>query len=105
MKYFKTRLILLLLLSALLQLSCKKSWLDAKSDTSLVVPSTLKDFQALLDNSSNTFNVDQPAFGEISTTDFSTYYTNWQNHYAYPEKNAYVWAKDIYGGGQDYGDW
>lgn len=85
--------------------SCKKDWLDAKPDKSLVVPSTLKDYQALLDNSSNAFNVDQPAFGEISSGDFYIQYSNWQSLFTYPEKNCYIWASDIFGGGQDYGDW
>lgn len=105
LKRTRTEELFYLLLLSIFLMSCKKNWLDAKPDTSLVVPSSLKDFQALLDNSSNTFNVDQPAFGEISSTDFYIQDGNWQALYTYPERNAYIWAKDIYGGNQDYGDW
>ncbi|MBO9573407.1 MAG: hypothetical protein J7497_14550, partial [Chitinophagaceae bacterium] len=50
----KNSLIYLLLLS-ILQLSCKKDWLDAKPQQSLVVPNTLQNLQALLEDT-YTFN-------------------------------------------------
>ncbi len=84
--------IILLSLTISTLISCRKDWLDAKPDKALVVPSTLQDYQALLDNSSNTFNIDQPALGEISAGDFYVLYPRWQTLNTNQEKNAYIWA-------------
>jgi len=80
--------------------SCSDKWLEAKPDESLIVPSSIEDFQALLDNSSQTFNVSQSSsLGEISAGDFYITYSSWQSLFTTQEKMAYVWAdtKDFYG--------
>ena len=41
-------IILLLMLFSLI--SCKKDWLDAKTNKSQDIPTTVEDFQAILDN-------------------------------------------------------
>jgi tetratricopeptide (TPR) repeat protein len=46
----KKKHIYIALLGLLFLSSCKKDWFDIKTDDSLTVPATLKDFQALLDN-------------------------------------------------------
>lgn len=51
-----------------LQLSCKK-YLDQKSDASLVVPSTLADFQGLLDDGL-TMTTSSPSLGAASSDDY-----------------------------------
>src|SRR5688572_3511414 len=73
---YLTSLVVVFLL--LVHSSCQKDWLDAKPDKSLVIPKSIKDYQALLDNSSTIsvssgqipFNVSQPSIDEISAGDF-----------------------------------
>ncbi len=85
-------------------ISCKKDFLSAKPDLNLVVPTTLKDLQALLDNA-DIMNSFMPDLGEISADDYYMSYSAW-NSISYPkEKNAYIWAKDLYEGTIPYGDW
>lgn len=83
--------------------SCKKNWLDAKPDKKLVVPHTLGDLQALLDNSTFVFNFGQPSLGEIGSDDYYTLYTDWIS-LSPSEKNAYIWAKEVYEG-SSAADW
>ena len=83
--------------------SCKKDFLEAKPDKTLVVPSTLKDFQALLDNT-NIMNSWMPYLGEIGSDDYYLQDATW-NAFSYaPEKNGYIWAKDIFEGNTS-ADW
>lgn len=86
-----------LLLFALLSMtivSCKKGWIEVKSNKALDIPNSVADFQALLDNSS-IMNDARPAMGEVSADNY--YFPNniwqvWTTQY----KNAYIWAPDIY---------
>lgn len=67
MKLYKSLpLALLIILS--FNISCKK-YLDEKSDAALVVPSTLEDFQMLLDDG-GTMNVATPGIGASSADDY-----------------------------------
>jgi len=81
--------------------SCHKSdFLDKKPSTDLVVPSTLDDFQALLDND----NVmrETPVLGEVSADNFYLLPDFWDG-LNLKEKNAYIWLPgnaDIFYGGQ-----
>lgn len=84
--------------------SCKKGWLDAKPDKKLVVPQTLPDLQAMLDNTTFVFNNGRPTLGELGCDDYYMDYTAWQGLYSDFERNAYIWAKDIYNG-QSVTDW
>ncbi len=65
-KLFIIPLIIFLLLP--FQYSCKK-YLDEKSDDSLIVPSTIEDFQNLLDDG-NTMNYSMPSLGISSADDY-----------------------------------
>jgi len=78
--------------------SCKKDWLDAKPNKNLVVPHTLSDLQALLDNTTFIFNHNQPALGEVGCDDYYLLFPDWQGLFTNTEHNAYIWAKDIYNG-------
>lgn len=98
------RILFVLIILLVLFASCKKDWLDAKSDKALVVPSTLTDYQALLDNTSDIFNQWYPDLGEIGADDYYVSYEDWLNLYTLKEVNAYVWAKDVYEG-EDVTDW
>jgi hypothetical protein len=75
--------------------SCKKNWLDEKSNTSLFVPGTLEDCQRLLDNNSK-LNARDPGIGEIGADNYFKYFTDWQSAQE-PERNMYTWMPDIYG--------
>lgn len=101
----KKQFIIILTMGLLLvsTVSCKKNWLDEKPDKSLVVPATLTDFQAILDNSS-VFNLSHPALSEMSTDDILLQATNWNNLLTATERNAYIWNEDIYNGGAGL-DW
>ena len=84
-------------------ISCKKSWLDAKSDKSLLVPTSLEDMQSLLYNTTY-FNTNQPSLGELSSDDYYILYNKWQTLATATQQNAYLWAQDIYVGGTGF-DW
>ena len=84
-------------------LSChKKEFLDQKPSSDLFVPSTLQDFQALLDN--DTYMSETPVLGELSSDNFYLPYDFWQT-LTPKEHNAYIWASDIYQGIGSVGDW
>lgn len=91
-----------------LGVSCKKSWLDAKPQKALVVPATIQDFQALLDNTADAsyadFNADQNGLGEVSAGDFYVSDGSWSSA-PVVDKNALVWAPDIYEGSTNISDW
>lgn len=88
--------------------SCKKDWLEVKSDKSLAVPSTLKDLRALLDNSNyinGESSVGQIALGEVGEISSDNYYldnSTFQTLVSSPtsgwKTNVYSFAKDIYQG-------
>lgn len=76
--------------------SCSKDWLDEKPSKSLVVPQTVKDFQALLDDP-YTMNRNMPAAGlrkidllYISDSDLATFEESDRNIYSY--KSGNIWA-------------
>jgi hypothetical protein len=94
---------LLALALAGLGLACnKQAFLDKKPSTTLLVPTTLSDFQALMDNV-KVFGL-VPVLGEASAGDYFLSYPAWQSLIT-REYNAYIWAKDIYGGQGGQQDW
>ena len=84
--------------------SCKKDWLDAKPDISLVIPAAIGDYQKVLDNS-GVFNNIYAGLGEISSDDYYITDNSWQSLSSTPQKNAYIWATDIYQGDNSLIDW
>lgn len=78
-------------------ISCQKQsdWLNAKRQQSDIVPSTLDDFQAILDNSA--MNTNYPMIGQLGA---DNYYIPDDNIgvISSVEKNAYLWTKDIFEG-------
>ena len=90
------RLIWFLLLAAALTLGgCKKAFLDKQPSTALIVPSTLTDYQNILNN---TYAMTPtPVLGDISTDNLYLTYSFWQTLDT-KEANAYIWAPDIYEG-------
>ncbi|MHA4811926.1 RagB/SusD family nutrient uptake outer membrane protein [Flavitalea flava] len=84
-------------------LSCnKKDFLDKKPSTTLVVPTTLEDFQGLLDN--DIVMSGTPMLGELSADNFYIKDIYWQNLDS-REYNAYIWVPDIYQGQGQVDDW
>lgn len=83
--------------------ACKKStFLDIRPDQSLVVPTTLEDLQALLDNDrvmngAGGFGV-VPALGEMGTTDYYLEAQDLEGFIPPMERNAYTWQQTIYEG-------
>jgi hypothetical protein len=82
--------------------ACRKQFLDAKPGTTLVVPTTLTDFQALLDNT-GVFGL-VPTLGEASADNYWFPDSTWLGLDT-REHNAYVWAPDIFGGQGGQPDW
>lgn len=84
---------------------CKKEddLLNKKPNQSLSTPSTLNDLQQMLQNES-LFNSGYPAYGETSTDDFFVDYSVWLNAYQ-SDRNAYVWAKEIFSSTDNSLDW
>ena len=92
------KIITILILSGLVLLTgCKKDWLSAKPNKALVIPTNIKDFQALLDNTT-VFNVNAPSMGQISCDDYYVTFDKWQSLYNNWQREAYIWAPDIYQG-------
>src|SRR5688572_28965517 len=84
--------------------SCKKQddWLDVKRNKSDVVPSTLKDYQAILDNE-QIMNQSLPGLGLLGSDNYYVTYTMWQSRLPV-DRNGYVWKADIFEG-QGNVDW
>lgn len=78
---------------------CQKQneWLDIKSNKSDVIPNTIQDFQALLDNTS-VMNTSFPSIGLISTDNSNPTDATYQAALNTSERNALKWASDIYEG-------
>jgi hypothetical protein len=89
--------------AGILSACSKSSFLDKKSDTRLVVPTTLTDFQALLDN--QYVMQETPELGELSSDDYYITFNSWISFKSAKSQNAYIWAKDVYDGQNLIPDW
>jgi hypothetical protein len=94
--------ICLLLLLAVIAFGCNKEWLDIKPIDSQVVPITIADAQALLDNS-NALNGLYP-IAEMSTGDYELTDPTILSLPVVAWRNAYIWKSDIWEG-QIAQDW
>ena len=77
--------------------SCKQKFLEEKSSSNILTPSTLTDLNALLENQ-NVMNFTS-ALPQISADEYTI--ISDQNYNALPsatERNAYIWAKDLFEG-------
>lgn len=88
----------------LIFVGCKKDWLEAKPSTDLVVPQSIEDYQALLDNT-NVFNTNEPVIGFMAGEQFHLNVNDWQNIPLQAFKNAYLWVDDIYQGEEGTSGW
>lgn len=110
MKKIKISALIVLLASMILCAACKKDWLDAKPNKALVVPSTVADYQALLDNTNNgggqSMNINYPTLSMVGDGDYYITDATYNNLGYQAEQGAYVWAAtaDFYDG-QPSQDW
>ncbi|WP_158085241.1 RagB/SusD family nutrient uptake outer membrane protein [Niastella vici] len=81
-------------LASMVMLSCKKDWIEVKSDKSLDVPTSIEDFQAMLDNAV-IMNDNRPSLGEISADNYYLTDALWDSWVSI-NRNAHIWAGDIY---------
>lgn len=72
-------------------------FLSIKSDKSLVIPSTLQDFRALMDKA-DVMNQVLPYLGHVSSDDFFVLPQNYDGTSDIFKRNGYVWKADIYEG-------
>jgi hypothetical protein len=93
--------VILLLLVGLC--GCQKDFLEKKLNKALLVPTTLVDFQALLDNSGYLMNA-SPVLPVVAADDYYTTYAGWQSFNIIAERNSYIWSTDIFEG-QTSLDW
>ncbi len=104
LQYFKKVIIILLACLGLLFSCNKNSFLNKKPSSDLVVPSTLNDFQALLDN--DVVIQETPELGEVSADDIYLSSSAWTGPYiTAKEQNAYIWSANIYNGQGGVEDW
>lgn len=83
--------------------ACRKDeLLDKKPSTDIVVPSTLEDFLALLDN--DPIMNETPVLGDVSADNYYLLSSFWTGLNV-KERNAYVWSQDIYQGQINIPDW
>ncbi|MBS1603151.1 MAG: RagB/SusD family nutrient uptake outer membrane protein, partial [Bacteroidetes bacterium] len=80
----------------------KADFLGKNPNSTLVVPSTLSDFQSLLDNDQVMNYV--PALGELSADNYYMGDDLWQT-VGTRVQNAYLWKPDIFGGQGVVEDW
>lgn len=95
--------ILLFVLAGILCVSCRKNWIEDKSNKALDVPTTVKDFQAMLDNS-QVMNDQYPLLGETSSDNYYLTNTMWQSWGADP-RNVHIWDKTIYSDASSDNNW
>jgi len=80
--------------AGVVMLSCKKGWIEVRSDKALNVPTSIEDFQALLDNTL-IINEARPSLGEISADNYYLTDALWDNSFSV-NRNAHIWAGNIY---------
>jgi tetratricopeptide (TPR) repeat protein len=92
-----------MLLLAVCLSGCTKSFLSPKPNTNIVIPDSLSDFEGLLNNNIMT----QTAALPILSADEYYYasYASWEAAYTATERNAYIWADDLYSGEDPIDDW
>lgn len=99
LKYSTMRIIQYLKIACLLALltgnsACKKIWLEEKSDKSIAVPSRLKDYQAMLNNTLS-MNRDVVELGELAVDDHYVTDSRFLNASYNHTRNAYTWTYNL----------
>lgn len=94
-------IIIKVILIGILFCGCKKDWLNGKPNKVLVVPKTIADYQALMDNTRGSpgMNQNYPSNTMVGDGDYYMTDTKFNALSFLPEKSAYYWAPtdDFYG--------
>ncbi|MFB2120815.1 RagB/SusD family nutrient uptake outer membrane protein [Parapedobacter sp. 2B3] len=93
------------LLAAVSLAGCQEGFLDVKPSSGIVQPTTLDDFQQLLDNMS-VMNRFSPILPQLSSDEY--YYLSedtWLAARTETERHAYIWNKDVFGGEVEVKAW
>lgn len=100
------KIIIIYTISLFILLGCKKQddWLNKKSSKADIIPSTVDDLQALLDNT-DVMNIGYPAVGVIGADNSYVLDQVATTSGLVSERNAYKWAEDIYEGTLLAPDW
>ena len=85
--------IILFVFASVVILSCKKDWIEVRPDKALDVPSSIEDFQAVLDNAT-IMNDARPSLGEVSADNYYLTDALWDSWLSV-NRNAYIWG-DVY---------
>lgn len=99
-----------MLLVGTLFISCnKKEFLDASPDTAMVVPQTLTDYQAMMDNdfimNGSTSVGLTPAMGEMAADNYFVSDLDYNTRFKPVYQNIYVWAPEIFAADDIVYDW
>ncbi|QJB29908.1 RagB/SusD family nutrient uptake outer membrane protein [Chitinophaga oryzae] len=94
MKYYKLIIAICLPLTILLLLNACRKYLDAKPDKKMVVPASLQDLQALLDDVA-TMNLSWPIAGEVAADNYYLTSDTWASLPVATDKENYVWSPDV----------
>jgi len=70
---------------------------SVKSNKSDLIPKSLSDMQAILDNT-DVMNFNYPELGFLGSDNYYLSYSSWQGAFTSAERNAYIWAPDIFEG-------
>ncbi len=101
---FKTAI--LIVFGVFILSGCKKNWLNVRNNKSVVIPSTITDYQALLDAypimHANSYRLQDLI--EIGTDGFSLSDVNWVALTGF-SKPAYIFDKDIWQGAKEVAAW
>ncbi|HWK98418.1 MAG TPA: RagB/SusD family nutrient uptake outer membrane protein [Parapedobacter sp.] len=84
--------------------SCKEQLLERKPDNKLVVPTTIDDFKALMEDP-YTFLTNYLNYAIVSSAEYELTLENWQSLSFAPERNAYIWASDVFEQSTASGGW
>lgn len=99
--FIKIQFGLYLFIVGTLSFSCSKSFLEEKPRSSLVVPSTLEDFQKLLDNTTSSITMgDMWSTSDLAEASADNYYLSESFYASLPVfyRKVHIWSEDIYEG-------
>lgn len=94
MKFLNFKHALFILLVSLCSLSCHKDFLDLKTNKKLVVPSTVRDLEAILNNT-QVMNQSLPFLGELGSDDYYLEDDRFNSLSINYHKLAYIWSDDF----------
>lgn len=100
--------IFIYVLSLLFCMGCGKSFLEEKSDATLVNPKTLIDCRQLLDNDGRLaqgLNFVFPSLGQLASDEYYYDKSTWESTVFVQERNSYVWADEIYEDNPQISEW